>query len=380
MATKKDYYQILGVDRTASQDEIKRAYRKLAMKYHPDKNPGDKEAEEKFKELAEAYEVLSNDEKRRVYDQFGHEGLRGRAQEPDFRSVEDIFSAFGDIFGGGGVIFEDLFGFGGRPGRAGPAPGAHLRMDVTIPFADAVKGAKRTIELTRHEVCPDCKGTGAKGGTAMRTCPACGGTGRITRSQGFFAMTSTCPNCRGEGKTIREPCPSCHGERAVAKPGKIEVNIPAGVEDGTRLRIRGEGEPSLEGGPRGDLYVYIHVQPHEIFTRHGTDLVMSLPVSYPQAVLGTEVQVPTPYGRARLKVPKGAQPGKVLRMREQGMPRLDGAGRGDLYVRIDVEVPKSVNAREKELLNELEQIRPVENKPVKQRGKGIFDRIKDLFS
>lgn len=378
MATKRDYYEILEVNRSASLDEIKKAYRRLAMKYHPDRNPGDKKAEDKFKELAEAYEVLSSPDKRRVYDQFGHEGLKGRAQEPTFHSVEEIFSAFSDIFGDAG-FFDDVFGFG-RGARAGPAAGASLRLDLAIAFDEAIHGASKSIELKRHELCTDCHGTGADKGVAMRTCPYCGGAGRVTRSQGFFAMTTPCPSCSGSGRTIERACGACGGQGAVVKPAKIEVKIPAGIEDGTRLRIRGGGEASPEGGPRGDLYVYVHVALHPMFARRGADLVMELPMSYSQAALGAEIEIPTPYGKANLKIPKGTQSGSLLRLRSQGMPRVDGRGRGDLYVSVQIEVPKSVSAEEKKLLAELQKLRPVANTPRPQHERGVFERIKDLFS
>ncbi|MBN1809666.1 MAG: molecular chaperone DnaJ [Planctomycetes bacterium] len=379
MPTDRDYYEILGVERTASPDELKRAYRKLAMKYHPDKNPGDKSAEDKFKELAEAYEVLSNPDKRRIYDQFGHAGLKGRAQEPHFGSIEDILSAFGDVFGGGSV-FGDLFGTGFGGMYQGPRSGANLRVDITIPFEASVAGTRKTIELKRHERCPDCHGTGAERGVAMQQCPYCHGSGHVTQRQGFFTMSTSCPHCHGAGTIIEKPCPTCHGEGHVTKPAKIEVSIPPGLEDNSRLRIAGEGEPSpQEGGPRGDLFVYIHVKPHDVFQRQGDNLVLELPVSFPQAVLGADIEVPTPYGKARLKIPPGTQNSQLFRLRDQGMPRLNAKGKGDLYVRTIVEVPKNISQREKEILREFEQIRPAVNKPRSTKEGGIFDRIKDFF-
>ncbi|HHN47224.1 MAG TPA: molecular chaperone DnaJ [Planctomycetes bacterium] len=381
MAVERDYYEVLGVNRNASDEEIKRAYRRLAMKYHPDRNPGDKDAEEKFKELAEAYEVLSNAEKRRTYDQFGHDGLRGRAQEPHFGSIEDIFSAFGDIFGGGGGgIFGDLFGAGFGGVYHGPRSGANLRVDITVPFEDTVKGTTKTIEIKRHERCGECRGTGAEKGAAMRKCPYCQGAGRIAQRQGFFTMATTCPNCHGAGSIIEKTCPACRGEGATVKPARIEVAIPPGVDDGSRLRLAGEGEASPEdGGQRGDLFVFIHVKPHKIFERQGDNLVMELPISYPQAALGAEAEVPTPYGKALLKIPGGTQSGQLFRLREQGMPRIGGKGRGDMYVRVAIEVPKSVTAREKELLGELEKLHPAANKPRSSREGGIFEKIRDFF-
>jgi len=378
MAEQRDYYEVLEVGKTASEEEIKRSFRKLAMKYHPDKNPGDKEAEEKFKELAEAYEVLSTPEKRRIYDQFGHAGLKGRAQEPHFGSVEDIFSAFGDIFGAGSV-FGDIFG-GGFGASRGPRQGANLRVDITITFENAIKGTKKTIELRRHEICADCHGTGAERGVAIRECPYCHGQGQVTQRQGFFTMSTTCPHCHGSGHIIEKVCPVCHGEGHIAKPAKIEVTIPAGIEDNSRLRISGEGEPSPEeGGPRGDLFVYIHVKPHPVFQRQGDDLVIELPVSYPQAVMGVEVEVPTPYGKAMLKIPSGTQNGQLFRLKDQGMPRLNARGKGDLFVRTIIEVPKNVSGREKELLKELEQLRPASNTPRSSKEGGIFDKIREFF-
>jgi len=379
MATERDYYEVLEVGRNATEDEIKRAYRRLAMKYHPDRNPGDKSAEEKFKELAEAYEVLSNPDKRHIYDQLGHEGLRGRAQEPHFSSVEDIMSAFGDIFGGGS-IFGDIFGGGFGREYAGPRQGANLRVDVDITFENSVNGTKKTIELMRHERCEECHGSGAERGIAMKSCPYCHGAGTVTQKQGFFSMSTTCPNCHGTGHIIQKVCPTCHGEGAIAKPARIEVSIPAGIEDNSRLRVAGEGESSPdEGGPRGDMFVYIHVKPHKTFERQGDNLLVELPVSYSQAVLGIEVEVPTPYGKAMLKIPGGTQSGQLFRLRDQGMPRIDGGGHGDLYVRAVIEVPKSASGREKELLAELERLRPASNKVRSSKEAGIVDKIRDFF-
>jgi len=348
---KNDYYEILGVDRNASLDEIKKNYRKLAMKYHPDRNPGDHEAEEKFKEAAEAYEVLSDTEKRDIYNRYGHEGLSGTGYR-GFSGFEDIFSSFGDIF-------EDIFGFGsGRTrSRTAPRPGADLRYDLKISFMDAAFGTATEIELERFERCAECGGTGATPGTEPELCPTCQGMGQVTQRTGFFSISTTCPNCRGEGRIIKNPCRHCQGTGKARKTKSVQLKIPPGVEMGSRLRLRGEGEDGDFGGPRGDLYVFIHVEPHNFFERNGDDVVCKVPVSVTQAALGATVKIPTLNGNEKLKIPKGTQYGKIFRLKGKGIPHLRGFGRGDQVVQTIIEVPTDLSKKEEKLLKEFAKLR-----------------------
>lgn len=375
--SKRDYYDVLGVGRESGADEIKRAYRKLAMKYHPDRNPDDSEAEVKFKEAAEAYEVLGDEQKRKRYDQYGHAGVEGMGHAGrGFSSMEDIFQSFGDIFGGGGgSIFESFFGGGGGGGGRAANAGSSLKIGIELTFREAVFGATKTIDIRRHEICDTCHGSGAKPGTQPKTCQTCGGVGVVRQGRGFFVVQTTCPTCNGRGTVISDPCTSCHGEGLVAKKTQIKVPIPAGVEDGSRLRVSGEGEPSREGGPRGDLYVYITVKPDDMFERHGDDVVCKVPVGYAQASLGAEVEVPTLEGKAKLKIAAGTQPGEVLRMRGLGVPNNYGR-RGDQLVLVHVHVPKKPSGRHGELLRELAEI---ESSTIQEDNKGFFDRLKSLF-
>ncbi|MEQ8766138.1 MAG: molecular chaperone DnaJ [Planctomycetota bacterium] len=372
MANKRDYYEVLGVQKNASSDEIKKAYRKLAMKYHPDRNPGDQEAERKFKESAEAYEVLSNEQKRRSYDQFGHAGVKGQAG--GFSSFEDIFSAFGDIFGGDS-IFGEIFG-GGRRRRGGVGKGTSLRCEIDLTYVDAARGVDKTIEIMRREPCETCDGSGAKPGTQPVTCRTCGGRGEVQQQQGFFAIRTTCPSCRGQGQTIETPCTSCRGEGRIPKKREITVHVPAGVEDGTQMRINGEGEPGVGGGPPGDLYCIIRMRPHPFFVRRADDVVCEVPISFSQAALGCEMDVPTLEGKGSLKVPRGTQPGDILRLKGLGFPHLSSYGRGDQLVRINVEVPKKLSERQAELLREFAE---TEEKRVSSKRKSIFDKVKEYF-
>ena len=346
---KRDYYEVLGVSRNATESEIKKAYRKLALQYHPDRNPGDKEAEEKFKEAAEAYEVLRDPEKRSLYDRFGHEGLKGTGFT-GFSGFEDIFSSFGSIF-------EDFFGFGTRTrSRTAPQAGADLRYDLKISFLDAAFGKEETIQIEKLQTCESCQGSGAKPGTGPETCPTCRGRGQVMHSQGFFSISTTCPQCHGEGTIIRNPCSKCKGTGKVKKRKSVTVKIPAGVETGTKLRLAGEGEEGIRGGPPGDLYVVIFVDQHEFFNRKGDDITCQVPISFPQAALGAEIEVPTLEGRTKLTIPRGTQSGDVFKLKGLGIPHLNELGRGDQYVQVIIKTPTKLTKRQEELLRELAEI------------------------
>jgi len=373
----RDYYEILGLSRDASTEEIKKAYRAQALKHHPDKNPGDAEAERRFKEAAEAYDVLGDEEKRAAYDRFGHAGLSGAGAAPrGFRNVEDIFSVFGDIFGGGGgSIFEDIFGGGG--GRAAQAAhGENLRAEIPITFEEASSGTHRELAVSRRVGCATCRGTGARAGTEATPCPLCRGAGQIQQSQGFFSIRSVCPQCRGEGVRIEHPCSDCHGEGRRRRKEDVRVEIPAGVQDGTRIRVTGRGNEGLRGGPAGDLHVIIRLEPHEFFQRIDNDVLFELPVSYSQAALGAKVEVPTLRGRATMTVPAGTQSGEILRMRGQGFPSLHGHRPGDQLVKVVVEVPKKLSAEQEQVLRRLAEL---EEKEVGPRRHSFFDRLRKTF-
>jgi molecular chaperone DnaJ len=375
MAATRDYYEILGVDRGVAEADLKKAYRKLALKYHPDRNEGDDSAAGAFKEAAEAYEVLSDPEKRRVYDQFGRDGLKGRGFASGGHDPRDIFeSIFGAGGGGLGDLFEGFFGGGSR--SSGPRQGSHLRVSVRIPLSEAATGTTRTITLNRNEHCETCDGSGAKKGTSPETCSSCGGQGRVNRSQGFFVMQTACPDCRGQGQVIRDPCSECRGRGLAPQSREITVRIPRGIQSGSQLRLAGEGEPGERHGPRGDLFCVVDVEEHELFHRDGDDLLCELSVSYPQAALGAELEVPTLDGAAKLKVPAGTQPGKVFRLRGQGMPSVYGHGSGDLLVRLTVDVPRKLSARQKELMEELADLGGEVPPP---RRRSFVDKVKDLF-
>jgi molecular chaperone DnaJ len=369
--TKRDYYEVLGVNRNASQTEIKKAYRKLAMQFHPDKNPGNKEAEEKFKEASEAYEVLHDNEKRKIYDQFGHEGLSGRGFS-GFATFDDIFQSFGDIF-------EDFFGFGGgarssQRGRTRARAGADLRYDIEIEFQDAAFGKEAEIEVEKYITCIACNGTRSKAGSEPVTCPSCHGRGQVTRSQGFFSISTTCGTCRGAGRIIKELCPSCEGTGRTLRKKALTVKIPPGVDTGSHLRLRGEGEPGENGGPPGDLYVVINVKPHTFFERHEDDLVCQVPISFPQAALGAEIEIPTLENHTTLTIPKGTQTGTVFRIPEAGIKHLRGPGRGDQIVQVVVETPTNLTKEEEELLREMAKLRDTK---VKGKKGGFFERIRN---
>ena len=346
---EKDYYKILGVSRNATEDEIKKSYRKVAMEHHPDRNPGNKEAEEKFKLASEAYEVLRDPEKREIYDRYGIEGLKGTGFT-GFRGFDDIFSAFGDVF-------QDFFGFGPTHRRRTAArPGSDLRYDVKISFFDAAFGKEAEIEIPKNIACEVCGGTGAKPGTHSTQCPSCKGTGQVTRSQGFFTISTTCSQCRGEGSIVPHPCKECRGYGKVKKIKKIQVKIPPGVDTGSKLRIRGEGEEGERGGPPGDLFVFIYVEPHDFFSREGDDVICQIPISFTQAALGTEIEVPTLNGAKNLKIPKGSESGEIFRIKGEGFPRIRGYGRGDEIVQVMVRTPKNLTKRQEELLREFEEV------------------------
>ncbi|HID23412.1 MAG TPA: molecular chaperone DnaJ, partial [Planctomycetaceae bacterium] len=346
MAAKRDYYEVLGVSRDASPEDIKKAYKKLALRYHPDRNPGDQEAVERFKEAAEAYEVLSNPEKRARYDRYGHSGLSGAYAEPGFSNIDDIFDLFGELFEG--------FGFG-RPRTRGrwSQVGRSLRTSVAIDLIQAARGCTQTIEIRRQELCPRCGGSGARPGTAPVRCDYCGGHGQVVQAQGFFRIQTTCPACHGEGRVIRDRCPECRGSRTIPRTVRLDVKIPPGVDNGMQLCLRGEGEPGFDGGPRGDLYVDLHVKEHPLFRREGRHLICRVPVTYTQAALGAEIEIPTLEGRRPYTIPPGTQPGDVFRIRQGGMPDPHGGPPGDLLIEVTIEVPKKLAPEEERLLRKL---------------------------
>ena len=373
----RDYYEILGVERDASDDEIKKAYRQQALKHHPDKNPGDAEAERRFKEAAEAFDVLGNAEKRATYDQYGHAGLSGAGAGPrGFSNVEDIFSVFGDIFGGGGgSIFEDLFG-GGGGGRSHPQQGENLRAEIPITFEEASEGTERELAVTRRVTCETCDGSGAKPGTTPKTCSLCRGVGQVQQSQGFFSIRSVCPQCRGEGVQIESPCLDCQGEGRRRQKEDVHLDIPAGVQDGTRMRVTGAGNSGPRGGPPGDLHVILRLKAHEFFQRVDNDVLCELPVSFSQAALGTKVEVPTLRGKASMTVPAGTQSGEILRMRGQGFPSLHSNRSGDQLVKVVVEVPKKLSEEQEELLRRLAEL---EEKEVGSKRHSFFEKLRRAF-
>ena len=357
MAEKRDYYEVLGVGREASAKELKKSYRQLALQYHPDRNPDDKDAEARFKEAAEAYEVLSDEEKRGLYDRYGHDGLRSSGYS-GFGGVDDIFSAFGDMFG-------DLFGFGGGFGggrrarggrRRGPRRGSDLRFDLAIEFVEAALGTSKEIAISRAEPCEVCAGTGGKAGTEPISCGTCGGQGEVIQQQAFLQIRTTCPACRGAGRSYAETCRACAGRGRIPQERHLSVNVPKGVDDGMQLRLAGEGEPGSMGAPPGDLFVFIHVRAHELFERHGDDVVCRLDVSFPQAALGSDIEVPTLDGEAKVTVPAGTQTGTLLRLHGQGIPNVRTGVRGDQVMQCFVKTPRSLTDRQRELLQELATI------------------------
>ena len=363
MSEKRDYYEVLGVGKDADAKEIKKAYRKLAMKYHPDKNPGDKAAEEKFKEINEAYEVLSDEEKRSTYDRFGHDGLNGQG---GFGGGQGFGGFGGSGFGGFEDIFGDIFGssFGGGFGssssrRRGPKRGADIRQSVTISFEDAAFGKKIKVKINRSEECEECHGSGARPGTSKKTCPTCHGSGTVQSVQrtpfGNIASQRTCSTCDGEGEINESPCNKCHGKGSVRKTKTIEVDIPAGIDDGQMIKLSGQGEVGEKGGPRGDLYIVVNVQKHDIFTREGYDVYIEMPIRFTQAALGDKLEVPTLDGKVSYTLPEGTQTGTVFRLREKGIPKLRSNSRGDQYVKVIIDTPKKLNEDQKELLRKFDE-------------------------
>ena len=376
---KRDLYEILGVNRDASEDELKKAYRKLAMKYHPDRNPDNKEAEEKFKEAKEAYEILTDANKRAAYDRYGHAGVDpsmggGGGGGQGFDGFADAFGdIFGDIFGGGG-------GGGGGRGRSNVYRGADLRYNLEITLEEAARGAEKTIRIPALEECDSCHGSGAKPGTQPKTCPTCGGAGQVRIQQGFFSIQQTCPKCHGSGRVIPEPCTSCGGAGRVKRQKTLEVKIPAGIDDGMRLRHSGHGEPGVNGGPSGDLYVEIHIKQHPVFQRDGDDLHCEMPISFSTAALGGEIEIPTLDGAANIRIPAETQSAKVFRLRGKGIRNVRSHAPGDLMVHVVVETPVKLTDRQKELLREFEEIAAGNAERHNPKAKSWMDKVKDFFS
>lgn len=375
--TKRDYYEILGVGKGASADDIKRAYRRLAMKYHPDKNPGDKAAEEKFKECAEAYEVLSNPEKRQRYDQFGHDGLRGSGvRDYSHMNVQDIGDIFGDIFG-------DFFGGGRRRGSRrqqanAPRRGYDLETTIELTLEEVANGVEKSIEFTRQDICKECSGNGSAKGKAPSTCPVCGGSGQVQKAGlgGFFQMVSTCGQCQGAGKVITHPCKKCRGKGHVPKKRSVSIKIPAGVHEGQGIRVSSEGEPGMNGGPRGDLYCYVRIKAHPFLMRDGNDLIATVPISITQAALGAMIDVPSLDGMKQFKIPAGTQHGNIFRIKGEGLVDLRTNRKGDELIRVAIEVPTNLTSQQEKLLREFAE---TENKSVLPETKNFFDKLKKYF-
>ncbi len=379
---KRDYYEILGVSPNVSSEDIKKAYRRLAVKYHPDKNrENSKEAEEKFKEVSEAYKILSDGEKRKIYDQYGHAGLQADvgAGGGGFTGFDvDPRKIFDEVFGrgsfGGGGIFDNLFG--GRTGVREGQPGSDLRYNLEITFKEAAFGTEKEIQVPRYETCSNCGGSGVKSGSSPQTCPSCGGTGSIAVSQGFFSMSRTCTQCHGRGTIIKDPCKECRGSGRVRRTRRVKVKIPAGIDNGSHLRLAGQGEAGLRGGPAGDLYITIRVRPHPIFKREGDTVICEIPITFTQAALGGEIRVPTLNGRARLKVPPGTQTNKIFRLRKMGIPHLHSSGRGDQWVKVIIETPVNLSAEQKQLLKRLEEVRRGNGQP---KARDFFNKVRQIF-
>jgi molecular chaperone DnaJ len=380
--TKRDYYEILGVNRDADAEDIRKAYRKLAVKFHPDKNPGDKHAEEKFKELGEAYEALSDPQKRAAYDQYGHAAFdprqrAGRGFSGGFGGggFHDPFDIFREVFGaGGGGIFESIFGGGHDP--SAPQRGDDLRYDLEITLEEAALGCEKEISVKKLDRCETCDGSGAEHGSKMRVCPTCGGRGQVLMARGIFSIAQTCPNCKGAGRILERPCKSCNGEGRRERGSKIKLRVPAGVDGGSRLRSSGNGEAGLRGGPPGDLYVMLHLKQHEMFQRDGDDLLCEVPVSFVQAALGAEIEVPTLEGRTTIKIPAGTQSHSTFRVKGKGVKNLQDNGHGDLHVRVQVEVPTRLTAEQKAKLQEFAALCDEDVNPI---SKSFFEKARNLF-
>lgn len=385
-----EYYSVLGLPKTASQEEIKKAYRKLAVKFHPDKNSGDKEAEKKFKDISEAYEVLSDEQKRQVYDQYGADALRGgmggaSAGGAGFASMEEALRTFMGAFGGGGggggrgeSIFDSFFGFDSNSSSAESRQGASKKMNLTISFEEAMRGAVKEASLSNYVTCSTCSGSGASRPEAVKTCSHCGGAGQVHQSRGFFSMSSVCPTCQGKGRTISDPCTQCRGGGRIKEKQKIEIKVPAGVDSGMRLRMSGYGDVGEGGGTAGDLYIYLNVKPHDLFVREGDDVVIELPISFTEAALGVKKDIPTPTGgNARVTIPEATQHGKTFRVRGEGAPNVHGNGSGDLLIQVAIETPIGLSDKQKELLKEFGELEGSHNSP---RQRTFFDKLKGLFT
>lgn len=371
MSSKRDYYEVMGLDRGASEQDIKKAYRQLALKYHPDRNPGDTVAEDRFKEAAEAYSVLSDSQRRGQYDRFGHAGVSsGAGAGFDPGTFADFSDILGDLFG-----FGDMFGGGGRRGRAANR-GSDLRYDIELTFEEGAFGKQTRIRVQRHETCGECNGSGGAKGSGPTACPTCQGRGQVRYQQGFFSIARTCGQCNGSGQIIRDPCRACRGEGRVVGEKTLDVKIPPGVDTGSRLRISGEGDSGSQGGPRGDLYVIIHVGEHEFFERRDEDLLCHVSLSFAQSALGSEIVVPTLDGEERLKIPAGTQPDSVFRIRGAGVPRSGGRGRGDLYVNVSLSVPTRLTREQRELITKLAGTEDAENRPIQRK---ILEKVKEIF-
>lgn len=377
--SKRDYYEVLGIERGASEEEIKKSYRKQALKFHPDKNPGDKTAEEKFKEVGEAYEALSDPQKRAAYDQYGHDAFDSRRRASGRGGgFHDPFDVFREAFGGGGVedIFEQFFGGGSRRDPSGPERGSNLRYDLEIEFEEAANGCEREISLTKLDECETCHGSGAEAGAQKKSCQLCGGRGQVITARGIFSIAQTCPRCGGAGRTVDKPCRKCQGAGRLERTTRKGIRIPAGVDTGTRLRSANDGEAGVRGGPPGDLFVVLHVKPHSIFQREGDDLVYELPVSFVQAALSAEIEVPSLNGKVPLRIPAGTQTGQMFRVKGKGIKNAQGYGWGDLHVRVNVEVPAHLNAAQRAKLQEFAALCDEKVNPITQ---GFFEKAKSFF-